>query len=147
MPETRSLPNIFTIDTTCLPLLVLMQLFSKVARSQPAKPAWKQNLTQKASIYQFCQPLSKWPTWLTTLALSMTDRWPCLTMSPPSAALPTFSSDSYAWSPVHWPPTMQSWQSRRSLHVAWTIVILCFTVSRTVSFDVCSLFRMRQYRS
>jgi len=43
MPETiDSLPKICTADNICLSLLVFMQLFSEVARSQPAKPARKQ---------------------------------------------------------------------------------------------------------
>ena len=37
--------KICTADSICLPLLVFTQLFSEVARSQPAKPARKQNLT------------------------------------------------------------------------------------------------------
>ena len=57
---------------------------------------------------------------------------------------PTFYSDSYAWSLVHWLSTLQSHYSRPSLHVAWTIAILCLAVSRTVSFGVCSQFSMRQ---
>jgi len=53
MPETRSLPKICTADNICLSLLVFTQLFSEVARSRPAKPARKQNLTQKSQSKSF----------------------------------------------------------------------------------------------
>jgi len=45
----ESLSKICTADSMCLSLLVFTQLFSEVARSQPAKPARKQNLTQSRS--------------------------------------------------------------------------------------------------
>jgi len=47
LPETRACRR-FAPLTVCLSLLVFTQLFSEVARSQPAKPARKQNLTRNS---------------------------------------------------------------------------------------------------
>jgi len=53
--KLESLPKIYTADSVCLSLLVFTftQLFSEVARSQPAKPARKQNLTRYSQSESF----------------------------------------------------------------------------------------------
>jgi len=47
------LPEIRTADSMCLSLFVVTQLFSDVARSQPDKPARKQNLTRNSQSRSF----------------------------------------------------------------------------------------------
>ena len=42
------MPKICAADSMCLSLLVFTHYFSKIARSQPAKPARKQNLTRNS---------------------------------------------------------------------------------------------------
>jgi len=44
---------IYTADSMCLCLLVFTQLFFEVERSQPAKPARKQNLTRNCRSVSF----------------------------------------------------------------------------------------------
>jgi len=53
VPETRVPAKICTADGMSLSLFVFTQLFSEVARSQPAKPARKQNLTRNGQSRSF----------------------------------------------------------------------------------------------
>jgi len=47
------LPKIFAADNMCLSLLVFSNYVSHVAQSEPAKPAWKQNLTRNSHSRSF----------------------------------------------------------------------------------------------
>jgi len=51
--KLESLSKICTTDSMCLSLFVFTQLFSEVARFQPAKPAQKQNLTRNSQSGSF----------------------------------------------------------------------------------------------